>query len=311
MRGKGTQVANTVTVFPTWIPFPSLRSAGDDKLCFGFTTGDPAIPPIRLLAIAGSDSSGGAGIQADIKTASALGAYAMTAITAITAQDTTGVGAIHPVPPEIVREQIERCLSDIGADAIKTGMLGSAQIARAVAASLAAFAKNIPLVVDPVMVSTSGAVLADPGVIEILKADFFPHAALITPNLPEAQTLCGFELRTPEDLLRAGETLLSLGPEAVLLKGGHGAADTITDLLFTLDASPRPYIARRIDTPHTHGTGCTLASAIATGLAQELDLVTAVRRARAYVLQALKTAPGFGQGHGPLNHGHTVRPFKG
>src|SRR5882757_9215923 len=147
--------------------------------------------PIRLLTIAGSDSGGGAGIQADIKTASALGAYAMTAITAITAQDTLGVGAVHLIPAAVVREQIERCLGDIGADAIKTGMLGSAEIALAVATTLARLAKDIPLVVDPVMVSTSGAALAGHGVIEVLKADLFPRATLITPNLPEAETLCG------------------------------------------------------------------------------------------------------------------------
>ncbi|MEJ0042761.1 MAG: hydroxymethylpyrimidine/phosphomethylpyrimidine kinase [Rhizomicrobium sp.] len=169
--------------------------------------------PARLLAIAGSDCSGGAGIQADIKTASALGVYAMTAITAVTAQDTTGIGAIQLMAPAIVREQIERCLSDIGADAIKIGMLGSAEIARAVAASLAAHAKAIPLVVDPVMAATSGAALADQAVAEVLKAEFFPRAALITPNLPEAQRLCGFALATPDDVMRAGETLLSLGPK--------------------------------------------------------------------------------------------------
>ena len=258
--------------------------------------------PARLLSIAGSDSSGGAGIQADIKTASALGVYAMTVITAITAQDTTGVGVIHPVPPDIVAEQIARCLSDIGADAIKTGMLGSAQIALAVAAALAGQAKGIPLVVDPVMLSTSGAALADSGVVEVLKADLFPRATLITPNIPEAERLCGFALVTPEDLLRAGETLLSLGPEAVLLKGGHGGADTVTDLLFTLDAAPRAYIAKRIDTTNTHGTGCTLAAAIACGLGQGMTLGDAIERAHAFVQQAIRTAPGFGAGNGPLNH---------
>ena len=258
--------------------------------------------PARILSIAGSDSSGGAGIQADIKTASALGVYAMTAITAITAQDTTGVGAIHPVPPEIVAEQIARCLADIGADAIKTGMLGSAGIALAVAATLAKHAKGIPLVVDPVMVSTSGAALADAGVFEVLKADLFPRATLVTPNLPEAERLCGFALVTPQDMLRAGETLLSLGPEAVLLKGGHGGADTVTDLLFTLDAPPRAYIAKRIDTTSTHGTGCTLAAAIACGLGQGMALGDAIQRAHDFVQQAIRTAPGFGAGNGPLNH---------
>ncbi len=258
--------------------------------------------PARLLAIAGSDSGGGAGIQADIKTASALGVYAMTAVTAITAQDTTGVGAIHPIPPNVVAEQIVRCLADLGADAIKTGMLGSADIARTVAAALAAHAKTIPLVVDPVMVATSGAVLAENAVVEVMKADLFPRATLITPNIPEAQRLCGFDLRAPEDLYHAGETLLSLGPQAVLLKGGHGAADTVTDLLFTLDVPPRAYIAKRVDTPHTHGTGCTLAAAIACGLGQGMALGDAVQRAHDFVQAAIRGAPGFGAGNGPLDH---------
>ncbi len=258
--------------------------------------------PTRILAIAGSDSSGGAGIQADIKTASALRAYAMTAVTAVTAQDTTGIGAVHPIPADTVREQIARCLADIGADAVKTGMLGSADIARAVAAELAASASGIPLVVDPVMISTSGTALADPGVVEILKADLFPRATLITPNLPEAERLCGFALRTPDDLVRAGDMLLSLGPQAVLLKGGHGGSDTVTDLLFTLDASPRAYIAKRIDTVHTHGTGCTLATAIACGLGQGMALADAIQRAHDFVQAAIRSAPGFGAGNGPIDH---------
>ena len=255
----------------------------------------------RLLSIAGSDSSGGAGIQADIKTASALGAYAMTAITAITAQDTTGVGAVQLVDPAIVAEQIERCLSDIGADAIKTGMLGSAAIARAAAAALARYAKGMPLVVDPVMVATSGAALADPATIEVLKAEFFPRAALITPNIPEATRLCGFALNTPDEITHAGETLLSLGPHAVLIKGGHGASDTMTDMLFTLDAAPRAYSAKRIDTKHTHGTGCALSAAIACGLGQGMELTDAVQRAHDFVQNAIRTAPGLGAGNGPLN----------
>jgi len=253
----------------------------------------------RVLAIAGSDSGGGAGIQADIKTASAFRVYAMTAITAVTAQDTTGIGAIHPIPPQVVREQIERCLADIGADAIKIGMLGSADIARAVVAALP---KGIPLVVDPVLVSTSGSALADGGVLEVLKADLFPRATLVTPNLPETEALCGFALADPEDVLRAGETLLSLGPGAVLIKGGHGAESTVTDILFTPDTPPRFFFAPRIDTKHTHGTGCTLSTAIACGLAQGMPLSDAIARAHAFVQKAIATAPGFGKGHGPLNH---------
>lgn len=258
--------------------------------------------PVRILAIAGSDSSGGAGIQADIKTATALGTYAMTAVTAVTAQDTTGVGAIQLITPSVVREQIERCLTDIGADAIKIGMLGSADIARAVAEILAALAPATPLVIDPVMVASSGAALADDAVVEALKKSFFPGAALITPNLPEAERLCGFALNTGDDLLHAGETLLSLGPHAVLLKGGHGGSDTVTDLLFTPDASPRAYIAKRVDTQHTHGTGCTLSTAIACGVGEGMALGDAIQRAHDFVQRAIRTAPGFGAGGGPINH---------
>ena len=258
--------------------------------------------PPRLLAIAGSDSSGGAGIQADIKTASALGVYAMTAITAVTAQDTTGIGAIQLVSPAVVHEQIARCLSDIGADAIKIGMLGSAEIARAVAAALRRFAGDIPLVVDPVMGASTGAMLADIATVEALKSELFPRSRLITPNLPEAQALCGFSVATLDDVTHAGEMLLSLGPGAVLIKGGHGGGDTLTDMLFTADDPPRAFTARRIETRHTHGTGCTLSTAIACGLAQGLALAEAVARAHGFVQDAIRTAPGLGAGHGPLNH---------
>ncbi|MEJ0026879.1 MAG: bifunctional hydroxymethylpyrimidine kinase/phosphomethylpyrimidine kinase [Rhizomicrobium sp.] len=257
--------------------------------------------PARLLAVAGSDSSGGAGIQADIKTASALGVYAMTAVTAVTAQDTTGIGAIQLMAPAMVREQIERCLSDIGADAIKIGMLGSAEIARAVAASLAAHARGIPLVVDPVMAATSGTALADQAVVEVLKAELFPRAALITPNLPEARRLCGFAPAMSGDIARAGETLLSLGPEAVLIKGGHGEGGVLTDMLFTPDDPPRAFTAARIETRHTHGTGCALSTAIACGLGQGLALAGAVARGHAFVQAAIANAPGFGAGRGPLD----------
>lgn len=257
--------------------------------------------PVRLLAIAGSDSGGGAGIQADIRTASALGAYAMTAVTAVTAQDTTGIGTIHLVPAQVVREQIERCLSDIGADAIKIGMMGSAEIAAIVATTLRDLAKSIPLVVDPVMVATSGIALADDDVIEILKTSLFPSAALITPNLPEAERLSDIALKTGDDLLRAGARLLALGPKAVLIKGGHGGSNTINDLLFTPGADPRVYIAKRVDTRHTHGTGCTLATAIACGLGEGMELGDAIQRAHDFVQKAIRAAPGFGAGNGPIN----------
>jgi hydroxymethylpyrimidine/phosphomethylpyrimidine kinase len=260
--------------------------------------------PARVLIIAGSDSSGGAGIQADIKTATAFGVYAMTAITAVTAQDTTGVGAIQPIPAEVVREQIVRCLSDIGADAIKTGMLANAECVHAAAEELSARAQRIPIVVDPVLVSTSGHALGDEDVVEALKTALFHHATLITPNLPEAERLCGFALETPEDLWRARSALLTLGAKAVLIKGGHGGSNTVTDLLFTPDDEPRAYIAKRVDTVHTHGTGCTLATAIACGLGQGLALGDAIQNAHDFVQRAIRTAPGFGAGSGPINHMH-------
>ena len=258
--------------------------------------------PVRLLAIAGSDSGGGAGIQADIKTATALGAYAMTAITAVTVQDTTGIGAIHLIPAEIVREQIVRCLGDIGADAIKVGMLGSAETAQCVSDTLAENAKGLALIVDPVMVATSGAVLADDGVVDVLKTKLFRRAALITPNLPEAARLCGFALVEGDDIRRAGAMLLSLGPQAVLIKGGHGGSETVTDLLFTRDDNPRAYISKRVATRSTHGTGCTLATAIACGLGAGMTLGDAIQRAHDFVQRAIRTAPGFGAGNGPINH---------
>jgi len=262
--------------------------------------------PVRLLAIAGSDSGGGAGIQADIRTACAFGVYAMTAVTVVTAQDTTGVGAIALVRPEVVREQIARCLTDIGADAIKIGMLGSAEIAEIVAATLDDYAADVPRVVDPVLVSTSGATLSGEDVAAVLKGKLFPGAAVVTPNLPEAEALCGFPLRDADSLRQAGEALLATGAKAVLLKGGHGGTleggETLTDLLFVAGQDPRAFVAERMDTPHTHGTGCTLSTAIACGLAQGLALADAVERAHAFVQRAIRAAPGLGAGFGPIDH---------
>jgi hydroxymethylpyrimidine/phosphomethylpyrimidine kinase len=260
------------------------------------------LKPARILIIAGSDSGGGAGIQADIKTASAFEAYAMTAVTAVTVQDTVRVHSIHPVPAAIVREQIEATLADIGADAIKTGMLGSAEIVAAVSDTIARHARGIPLVVDPVMASTSGEEFLDADAVELMKTRLFPLATLVTPNLPETVQLCGFVLDSPDALLRAGARVLAMGPQAALLKGGHGESDTVTDLLFTRGDDPRAYIAMRVDTQHTHGTGCTLSTAIACGLGQGLSLGDAVARAHSFVQTAIRTAPGFGAGQGPINH---------
>ncbi len=255
----------------------------------------------RVLVIAGSDSGGGAGIQADVKTITALGAYAATAITALTAQDTLTVHGILPVPPEFVRLQAETALADLGADAIKTGMLGSAAVVETVAGLLAERAPGVPLVVDPVMVAKGGARLLEEDAISALKRNLLPLASLLMPNLPEAEALTGLAITNLDEMRHAAEALLTLGVPAVLLKGGHLPGPTVVDMLTTMDGTTlleRP----RIETRHTHGTGCTLASAVAAGLAQGMALRAAVERARAYVQAAIAGAPGFGSGHGPLNH---------
>ena len=260
----------------------------------------------RVLIVAGSDSGGGAGIQADIKTVTMLDGYAATAITALTAQNTEGVFGVLPIPPEFIRQQIEVVLDDIGADAIKTGMLHDAAVIETVAAVLQQRASAVPLVVDPVMVAKGGARLIDPDAIEALKRLLIARATVLTPNLPEAETLCGAAIGDVAAMRAAGETLLALGCKAVLVKGGHLASDTVSDVLVT-GWGTRIWESPRIDTRHTHGTGCTLASAIAAGLAQGLDIEHAVDRARAYVQRAIASAPGFGRGHGPLDHAHPLQ----
>jgi hydroxymethylpyrimidine/phosphomethylpyrimidine kinase len=259
----------------------------------------------RVLVIAGSDSGGGAGIQADIKAITALGAFAATAVTALTAQDSTGVHGVHPVPGDFLRLQIDRVLADLGADAVKTGMLGDAATVALVAERLAGSAENIPLVVDPVMVAKGGQRLLADEAVEMMKRRLLPLATLLTPNLPEAEVLAGMPIRDLAAMRHAAEALLTLGVPAVLLKGGHLPGETVVDLLAS-EAGTREFAAPRIETRHTHGTGCTLASAIAAGLAQGMPLADAADRARRYVRQAIATAPGFGAGHGPLNHAVTV-----
>lgn len=252
----------------------------------------------RILIVAGSDSGGGAGIQADLKTVMALGGYAMTAITALTAQNTLGVHGVHPVPPGFVQQQMRVVLDDIGADAIKTGMLGDATLIAAVADVLRTL--TCPIVIDPVMVAKGGARLLDPAAIDALRA-LLPLATVLTPNVPEAEALTGLTITDDASANRAMAALLALGPQAVLLKGGHLPGDTVRDWLGT--AAGTTHIDRpRLHTRHTHGTGCTLASAVATGLAQGMALTPAVERARAYVQAAIVAAPGLGQGHGPLQH---------
>ena len=257
-----------------------------------------------MLCIGGSDSGGGAGIQADIKTVTALGGYAATAVTAVTVQDTLRVHRIHPIPPEIVAAQIEAVLADLGADAVKTGMLGSAATVAAVLASLD-HARELPLVVDPVMVASVGAALMDPDALDGMRR-LIARAALVTPNAPEAEALTGLAVLTTDDLRRAGERLLSAGVSAALMKGGHVAGDTVIDVLMT-QTGETLFEGPRVSTRHTHGTGCTLASACATGLAQGLPLAEAVARAWAYTAEAIARAPGLGAGAGPLDHAWPFR----
>lgn len=263
----------------------------------------------RVLVIAGSDSGGGAGIQADIKAITALGAYAATAITALTAQNTLGVFGVMPVPADFIRQQIDVVMRDIGADVIKIGMLGDAATIEAVRAALTDFAPNVPVVLDPVMVAKGGHALLAEQAVDTLRRRLLPQAALITPNLPEAEALTGLTIRTAADMRVAVSALLALGVPAVLLKGGHLPGDELVDLLATPEGI-EAFVSQRIATRHTHGTGCTLASAVAAGLAQGMSLRDAVIRARAYVRAAIAAAPGYGAGHGPLDHGVTVDPSR-
>jgi hydroxymethylpyrimidine/phosphomethylpyrimidine kinase len=258
----------------------------------------------RVLSIAGSDSGGGAGIQADLKTFSALGCFGMTAITALTAQNTCGVRAIHAVPPEMLREQIDAVLEDIGVDSVKIGMLHAPDIVRTVAQAIDRH-HLARVVFDPVMVATSGAKLIDDPAIAVLVAEMFPRVALITPNLDEAGLLVGRTLSSPQDMLQAAQELMARGARAVLLKGGHLAGDSVMDVLLQQGCEPLWLQGPRIDTANTHGTGCTLSSAIAAHLALGSDLPLAVQLARDFVRSALQAGASVktGQGSGPLNHG--------
>jgi len=260
----------------------------------------------RVLIVAGSDSGGGAGIQADIKAVTAMNGFAATAITALTAQNTMGVHGVVPVDPAFIRQQIEVVLDDIGADALKTGMLHSAEVIDSVVAAFKKHAPDVPLVVDPVMVAKGGHRLLLSEAETALRDRLLPMAALLTPNLPEAEVLVGFPVRVEADMKRAADRLIALGAKAVLMKGGHLEGDRVVDLLVHAGGVDR-FEDARIASRSTHGTGCTLASATAAGLAQKMSLRDAVARARAYVRRAIETAPGYGQGHGPLNHAVTVR----
>nr|WP_321359996.1 bifunctional hydroxymethylpyrimidine kinase/phosphomethylpyrimidine kinase [uncultured Hyphomonas sp.] len=259
-------------------------------------------PQGRVLVIAGSDSGGGAGIQADIKTITMLGGYAMTAVTAITVQDTTGVHGVWPVPVEAVTGQMQVTLADIGADAIKTGMLGSAALVEAVAECLAANASMIPRVIDPVMIATSGHRLVEAKGVEAIRSELVPGARLVTPNAPEAEVLTGKAVETVDGQRRAAEQLLELGANGALVKGGHIPGGKVFDVLQTTTGE-WIFESPRIETTSTHGTGCVLASAIAALLAQGESVPDAVEQGRDYLMGAIRAAKGFGKGAGPLHHG--------
>ena len=257
-------------------------------------------PQGRVLIVAGSDSGGGAGIQADIKAVTMMGGFAMTAVTAVTVQNTLGVTGIHEIPPQIVRDQMKAVLSDIGADAVKTGMLHSVEIIEGAAAEIEAGAVEAALVVDPVMIAKGGARLLAENAVDAMRQILIPMATLLTPNVPEAEALTGREIKTLDGQKAAADALLGLGADAVLIKGGHLEGTIVTDVLATQEAM-HTMTSPRIDTRHTHGTGCALASAIAALLSQGVEMTLAVEAARDYVHEAIRTAPGFGEGHGPLN----------
>jgi len=260
------------------------------------------------LVIAGSDSGAGAGIQADIKTVMALGGYATTAITALTAQNTVGVFDVSGVLPSLVAAQISAVMSDIGADCWKLGMLYDSAVVGAVSALYEEIGENIPLVLDPVMLTKSGHSLLEPAALNLLKHRLIPQSFIITPNVPEAELLLDIEINFPDDMKRAAESMMSFGCGAVLLKGGHLEGPVVCDVLCS-STGIEIFEAARIDSRHTHGTGCTLASAIATGVAQGLTLTKAITRGRAYLREAMLSVPRLGRGNGPLNHAHTIVPF--
>ena len=257
-------------------------------------------PKSRVLIIAGSDSSGGAGIQADIKTVTALGSYAMTAVTAVTAQNTQGVKKITPIPTKNVQKQITMILDDIGTNAVKIGMLHNVNIIKCVYRILKKYKlKNI--VLDPVMVSKSGTKLINNNSIKYLKKLLLPLSNLVTPNIPEAEVLTGYSISNKEDMIEAAKTILNMGSKNVLLKGGHLKTKMICDILATKKGI-KVFSKKKIKTKNTHGTGCTLSSALATCLSQKRNIFKSCKISLNYVNQAITHAPGYGKGHGPINH---------
>ncbi|HYG57020.1 MAG TPA: bifunctional hydroxymethylpyrimidine kinase/phosphomethylpyrimidine kinase [Symbiobacteriaceae bacterium] len=254
----------------------------------------------RALTIAGSDSGGGAGIQADLKTFTVLGVFGTSAITAVTAQNTLGVNGVYPLTPEQVWAQLDAVLSDIGTDAAKTGMLFDVPIIAVVADRVKHYGvKN--LVLDPVMIAKGGHPLLLPTAQAALREMLLPLAAVVTPNLPEAEALTGLPIKTHADMVAAGRRLIELGAGAAVIKGGHLEGQPADDVLVTRDGEEWLH-AERVESRHTHGTGCTFSAAIAAGLARGMDLVAAVRQAKAFITLAIRKAPGLGAGHGPTNH---------
>jgi len=260
-------------------------------------------PRGRVLSMAGSDSGGGAGIQADLKTTTLLGSYGACAITALTAQNTLGVRGIHPAPTDFVVEQISAVLEDIGADTLKTGMLFSPEIVTAVADAIQQY--SLPAVVDPVMVAKGGATLLEQAAVNAVRERLLPETYLLTPNLPEAETLCGLAVRNVGEMERAAHKLYEMGARHVLVKGGHLEGEALDVLL--ADGKIHHLRAPRIDTRNTHGTGCTYAAAIATFLAQGLPLGEAVQAVKNFITRAIETALPLGSGHGPVNHWQAAR----
>ena len=266
----------------------------------------------KVLTIAGSDSGGGAGIQADLKTISALGCYGTTAITAVTVQNTLGVSNIHPVPVDIVKEQIESVLSDIGTDAVKIGMLHSANIIKTVKSVLQRYVPGI-IVLDPVMVAASGDKLIEDNTIEVMIKELFPLATVITPNLDEAAIIAGIPIKTPEDMIRAAKKILSYGSRSVLVKGGHLPGEKLFDIFLTnKDSGPLIMENKKIQSHNIHGTGCTLSSAIASLLAKGESLEQAIKKGIVYVHTAIERGKNYktGKGHGPVNHFFALKKLK-
>lgn len=262
---------------------------------------------LRLLTIAGSDSGGGAGIQADLKTFQALGTYGMSVITAVTAQNTQEVGGVWALPPDSVRRQLDLIFEDLGVDAIKIGMLFTSEIIETVAEALLA-SPPVPVVLDPVMRAKGGHPLLEASAETALRERLLPRAHIVTPNLPEAEALTGLTLDTEEARIEAGHRLNALGARWALVKGGHGTGPVLRDHL--VGPIERTYAMERIDTVHTHGTGCTLSSAVAVGLARGQSVPDAVALAEDFVAGAIRHAPGLGHGHGPLNHQWGMTPWR-